>query len=498
MWFGISKNKNVLRNIINYYKIIKNSNLNIKFENYNIVIRNMSSYNLCEKLINIIAKIYYKNGIISNNTVYYLEKDNLKIDKIEKLNIEEDFIVINLCGARKDPYEFKKEFEMFVNNMPQKSFIILENNFCEGEINAAINEYASWSMKIDRISDDEKEKYIRKFISENNLICSEDIIKSLIKEPYWKIKNELLTILISCKNSSENNISKVIKKEKNNIDLKKIGIEELDNLTGLDDVKEQLKKVINFIKISKNRKNMPMLHMCFNGNPGTGKTTVARIVGKIFAEEKILSDKNIFIEAQRSDLIGKYVGYTAVQTKEIIQKSLGGVLFIDEAYSIASYIQDEAGRDYGAECIATLLKGMEDNRDNLCVILAGYTDEMEHMLNANPGFKSRIQYTINFPDYTSDELYQIFKDLCKNEKYKLTSSIKRIIIDHFDIVKQEKHFSNARYVRSFFEKVKIEQANRVIKSESNINIINKCDVENVLNKIEIKGSGKKKIGFECY
>lgn len=113
---------------------------------------------------------------------------------------------------------------------------------------------------------------------------------------------------------------------------------------------------------------MPMLHMCFNGNPGTGKTTVARIVGKIFAEENILSNKEVFVEAQRCDLIGKYVGHTAPQTQGIIDKALGGVLFIDEAYSIASYIQDEGGRDYGAETIATLLKGMEDHRDNLCVM----------------------------------------------------------------------------------------------------------------------------------
>ena len=205
-----------------------------------------------------------------------------------------------------------------------------------------------------------------------------------------------------------------------------------------EEVKEQIKKVINFISLSKNRNNMPMLHMCFNGNPGTGKTTVARIVGKIFAEENILSDKEVFVEAQRNDLIGKYVGHTAPKTQDVINKALGGVLFIDEAYSIASYIQDEGGRDYGAECIATLLKGMEDNRNNLCVILAGYTEEMNHMLNVNPGFKSRIQFTINFPDYNEEELYTIFRNLCKNEKYKLSNNIKQELIKHFEIAKKRK------------------------------------------------------------
>ena len=456
----------------------------------------MSSYNLCETLINVIAKIYYKNGIISNNNIYYLEKEKLKIEKIRDINIVEDFIVINICGFRTDPYEFRKEIEILVNNMPHKAFIVLENNFCEGEINAAISEYASWSMIIEKISDEEKEKYIKNFINVNSLMDTEDIIKNLVKQPYWKIRNELLNILISCKKNNENNISKVIKKETNKLSIiKKTGTEELDSLIGLNDVKEQLKKVINYIKISKNRKNMPMLHMCFNGNPGTGKTTVARIIGKIFAQENILSEKNIFIEAQRSDLIGKYVGHTAVQTQEIIEKSLGGVLFIDEAYSIASYIQDEAGKDYGAECISTLLKGMEDNRNNLCVIFAGYTDEMKHMLSVNPGLESRIQYTINFPDYSSEELYIIFKNLCKNEEYKLSPNIKKILINHFNKVKNNEHFSNARYVRNFFEKVKIEQANRIINNKDNINTITKYDIENVLDKTKAINNEKKKIGF---
>ena len=239
-----------------------------------------------------------------------------------------------------------------------------------------------------------------------------------------------------------------------------------------------------------------MLHMVFNGNPGTGKTTVARIIGKIFSEEKILSDKENFVEAQRNDLIGEYVGHTAPKTQRVINKALGGVLFIDEAYSIASYISDEAGRDYGAECIATLLKGMEDHRDELCVILAGYTDEMERLLNVNPGFESRIQFVINFPDYTAEELYMIFKGLCKKEEYKIASNIKKYLVKYFEIAKKSKNFSNARFVRSLFEKIKIEQANRVIKEKENRNLIKLEDVLNGLDKTKIKKvKTKQKIGF---
>lgn len=273
-------------------------------------------------------------------------------------------------------------------------------------------------------------------------------------------------------------------------------MEELESLVGLKETKEQIKKIINYIKICKDKSRLPMLHMVFNGNPGTGKTTVARIIGKIFAEEKILSDKENFVEAQRNDLIGKYVGQTAPKTQSVINKALGGVLFIDEAYSIASYISDETVIDYGAECIATLLKGMEDHRDELCVILAGYTNEMERMLNVNPGFESRIQFVINFPDYTAEELYTIFKGLCKKEGYKIASNLKRFLVNYFENAKKSKNFSNARFVRNLFEKIKIEQANRVINEKENRNLLKLEDILKAVNNTRIKTDYvRNKIGF---
>ena len=457
---------------------------------------------LYEELISVIAEIYYKNKIILNPNVLYIEREDFKLNKIDidKDKIEEGIIVINSNYSRRDSSEFRKIISSLINEMPTKAFIIIEDNIIEGEINAILNDYATWSMKIESISTEEKEKYIKNFMEENKLICNDEIIKELADNPYYKIKNSVINILVNCKINHEKDVAKVLKKENRDIkkvSSKKTGMQELDSLTGLDDVKEQIKKVINYIKVSKNRKNMPMLHMCFNGNPGTGKTTVARIVGKIFAEENILSNKEVFVEAQRSDLIGKYVGHTAPQTQGIIDKALGGVLFIDEAYSIASYIQDEGGRDYGAEAIATLLKGMEDHRDNLCVILAGYTKEMKHMLSVNPGFESRIQFTIDFPDYSSEELYEIFKQLCKQEDYKLSSNVKQLLIKHFDVARKEDNFSNARYVRSIFEKIKIEHANRVIIEKDNENIIKKADLDKVLSKIKHTEPQKNKIGFAC-
>lgn len=160
-------------------------------------------------------------------------------------------------------------------------------------------------------------------------------------------------------------------------------------------------------------------------------------------------------------------------------------MFIDEAYTIASYIQDEAGRDYGAECIATLLKGMEDYRNELCVILAGYKNEMKNLLEANPGFESRIQFIIEFPDYSNEELYQIFKQLCKKERYKISFKVKKLLLEHFEISRRKTNFANARYVRNLFEKIKIEQANRIIKNKQNDNtIILPIDIQNVIKNIK--------------
>lgn len=412
----------------------------------------------------------------------------------------EEIFVIDLIANRRDMPENRKKIEHMIEQAPNKVYIILEDQFPEGEVNAMLNEHVSWAMKIECISTQEKERYVRNFMKANQLECKQETVKKLADNSFYRVKNQLINILVDCKMKQETEVENVLGEVINvteDMRKNKKGMQELEELIGLEEVKEQIKKVVNYIKLSKNRKNMPMLHMCFNGNPGTGKTTVARIVGKIFNEEQILSAKPNFVEAQRGDLIGKYVGQTAPLTQEVINRALGGILFIDEAYAISSYIQDEAGRDYGAECIATLLKGMEDHRDNLCVILAGYTKEMKQMLRANPGFESRIQFTIDFPDYSAEELYAIFQQLCQKEDYRLARGVKAILLQHFEQARKEENFSNARYVRSLFEKVKMEQANRVMTNENcNENRIQKGDVEKITNqkKQEIP---QKIIGFAC-
>ena len=535
---GLGELKEKIREMIRYHEVMKKYKCNIEFENYNIILRKRSSYNSYKDLLQVISEIFYENKITLNSDILKINIDDIRNEKFNEKKyraIKEDIIFIDITEGYRNVEEIREKIIEMVEAMPLKVFIIMENNFREGETNALFVDYFSWAMNIEEISNEEKKRYIKSFFEKNKLICSNQTLKEIADDPYYKIKIKLNNILVSCKIAKTKNVENVLKenneKQKKKTKTNKSGMQELEELTGLEDVKTQIKKIVNYIKVCKeknkiNEKNkIPMLHMCFNGNPGTGKTTVARIVGKIFAEEKIFSNdkkekkekKNKrfsfdfdddcdeivensynFVEAQRSDLIGKYVGHTAPKTKAVMERASGGVLFIDEAYSIATYIQDEGGRDYGAECIATLLKGMEDNRDNLCVILAGYTKEMEQMLSANPGFESRIQFKVNFPDYTAEELYTIFKNLCKEEGYKVSSNLKQTMLVHFENARKNKNFANARYVRSLFEKVKMEQADRVMVQEDNIEMIKRVDVEKAIMQMSAKEEKKKtknKIGF---
>lgn len=188
-----------------------------------------------------------------------------------------------------------------------------------------------------------------------------------------------------------------------------------------------------------------------------------------------------------------YVGQTAIKTQKVIEQALGGVLFIDEAYSLLST------DSYSKECIATLIKAMEDHRDNLCVILAGYSQDMEELLKSNTGFESRIAFKIDFPNYVDTELYQIFINMLKQEGFKLSRNCKQRVLDYFrnEINNNKDNFSNGRLARNLFEKVKMEQANRIIKEKSNnLDLITTADVTAVVERIKSKTKpSNNRIGF---
>lgn len=238
---------------------------------------------------------------------------------------------------------------------------------------------------------------------------------------------------------------------------------ELDKLIGLGPVKREVKSMINYIKVQQARKEKGLntkdvsYHMVFYGNPGTGKTTVARIMASIFKDLGVLK-KGHTVETDRSGLIAQYLGQTAIKTNAIVDAAMDGVLFIDEAYALMGGQQD-----YGHEAVATLLKRMEDDRDRVVVIIAGYTNEMNELLESNPGLKSRFNRYISFPDYTSDDLQKIFLSFAKDGGYELDAAAMQLLKQRMDkaVSTKARHFGNGRYARNVFERCIQEQANRL-------------------------------------
>ncbi|GGU76736.1 right-handed parallel beta-helix repeat-containing protein [Lentzea flava] len=240
---------------------------------------------------------------------------------------------------------------------------------------------------------------------------------------------------------------------------------ELDGLIGLDGVKHEVLSLINLIKMSQRRQNMglpmpPMSrHLVFAGPPGTGKTTVARLYGSVLAELGILS-RGHMVEVARADLVAQYIGATAIKTAEVVNKAMGGVLFIDEAYTLSSQ-SGGSGPDFGQEAIDTLMKMMEDHRDEIVVIVAGYSELMEQFLASNPGLASRFSRTIEFPNYSVDELVTITANLCGKHYYELTDDAVEALTDYFERVPKNATFGNGRVARKLFEAMVSNQASRL-------------------------------------
>ena len=244
---------------------------------------------------------------------------------------------------------------------------------------------------------------------------------------------------------------------------------ELNELVGLEEVKRDIKNLVNLMKVRKLREqnDLPVppmsLHMVFLGNPGTGKTTVARIVSGLYAAIGVL-EKGQLVEVDRSGLVAGYVGQTALKTQEVIKKAIGGVLFIDEAYSLASGGEN----DFGREAIETILKAMEDHRDELIVIVAGYTGPMEKFINSNPGLESRFNKYIFFPDYNGEQLMEMFRIRCKKNGYTLTEEADKAATEAFTDLYENRgdNFGNGRDVRNCFEDMVVRQSNRVAMMEA--------------------------------
>lgn len=342
--------------------------------------------------------------------------------------------------------------------------------------NFFINDFLDLASKLDAVTNSYGEivKVANIIVEEQEYESTISLLRKISKiQESDDMKKEIKILAVALKDSmlklygyyhiiSKN--EKVSTQKENNRTLEDL-LNELKNLIGLEEVKSKVNDLIAYQKIQVLRRQRGLhtqkgtLHMAFTGNPGTGKTTVARIVGHIYKQIGLLS-KGHFIEVSRTDLIAGYQGQTALKVKKVIEQAKGGVLFIDEAYSIT---ENDHSDSYGRECLTELTKALEDYRDDLVVIVAGYTEPMNHFFASNPGLKSRFNTFIEFPDYSAKELFVMFEKLCSTNDYVLSNEAKRYIMSELErnVAEKKENFANGRLARNIYESSIMNHARRV-------------------------------------
>ena len=373
------------------------------------------------------------------------------------------------------------------------NIIVISSSSLSSSALAKYGDLCTFYINYNEICVNKKQIDIKKYIEDNHfLIEDENLLYRLEQVPSKELDRTLTKVFIKALNDNTNVLKDEYIKDTTN-DLETY-INELNNLIGLKKVKKTLFEIINYLQIAKKRDDMPVLNMCFMGNPGTGKTTVAKLVGKILSAIHVFNTSAPFITTSREQLIGRYIGQTEEKVLETVNNAVGGILFIDEAYSLIS----DDSRDYGAKVIDVLVNQMDIHKHDLCVIFAGYKEEMLEFLNINPGLESRIPFKINFKDYSNDELLEIFNKMINDSKFYLEEGLEELLLKHFEEARKYKNFGNARYIRNFVERLKIKQANRLIDENSNdLYKFTKEDIENTIKSMKKIKSGYKQIGFKA-
>ena len=447
----------ILNDTINFFEYMKNGDIGI-----------ISMYDL--KSTDDIAKIYSSdNNVIAfeNFNGFYSkeikEKESILHKLIENIDEKEQNYLTVFIEKNKDELS-----EIFISSDKIKSeFSTFKIIGVNPEIQEAYNDILDKLKQNSEISEEMQVKildYISNTLNKTEL-------------PYPEYRDNLIKKI---------SFTKQVPEYEQNKSIEEI-FEELDSLVGLEKVKKMLRELVDLIALKEKSKDILNikalnLHMVFLGNPGTGKTTVARIVSKILYNLKYIKQDKL-IEVTSKDLVAEYVGQTAIKTANVVQKALGGVLFIDEAYSLAS--GSGQGNSYNEEAVATLIQAMENNRDNLVVIFAGYTKEMQDFLNLNSGIVSRIGYTVEFEDYTTEELIKIFTSFMEKSGFVLSKEAIQKVKEIIEQNRNMKNFGNARFVRNIYEKTIVKHASNTKdkKSKKALKTIEAKDisVENLIN-----------------
>lgn len=448
---------------------------------------------------------YSRNGLIKSGNKNWLIIDSSKtksmnfikeISSINTLNFIPTYVIRDIQFTT-NRYGFdENKFLSSIEISSNACYIIVVSTFNSdiaiSKFNTLYTFFIDYNSNNESVFENKKDK-IEKYIENNNFkVEDKEILNALEIVPSKELEATLTKAFINALNNHSNILKpEYIESKSENLS---VYINELKNLIGLNNVKKTLLEIVNYLKISKERNDIPVLNMCFLGNPGTGKTTVAKLVGKILSAIKVFGSTAPFVEVSREKLIGKFIGHTESNVLEAIKNATGGILFIDEAYSLTEDSEDS--RDYGNRAVDVLVNELDIHKRDLCVIFAGYKDKMINFLKSNPGLESRIPFKIEFKDYTENELLEIFNTFIIDSNLYLDIGTEEILLNHFKQKTKQSNFGNGRYVRNFFERLKIKQANRIVQDNNNdLNKITQADILNTITSMKEIREEHRKIGF---